>query len=88
MTFLVLLAAAFAGLFAHWIKKWGRGETDAGFIDYMKENRKHSIGSVSAIFASVVSMYTIGDVVLTGQAAATAFMAGYVLDSAINKAPS
>lgn len=87
MTFVLLLLIGLLGLFAHWLKKWGRGQTKASFVDYMKAHRKHTIASLSALAGAIAGMFAVGDVVLTGQVAATTFLAGYSIDSAINKAP-
>ena len=87
MTLLVLLASGLAGLYAHWLKKWSRGQTKANFIDYMAKHRKHSIASVTALVAYVVNMYASVDVATGSQYSAMAFMAGYMIDSSLNKAP-
>ncbi len=85
MSFLLFLLAGFVGLFLHWFKKWSRGEIAIGFIAYMITEKKHSIASVVALFSAIVTMYVGGDIELTKQSLALAFMAGYSIDSAINK---
>jgi len=87
MTFFILILAGALGLFCHWLVKWSRRQTKAGFVEYMKSNRKHSIASVSSTFAAIVTLYSVGDVVLTAQTAANTFLIGYALDSAVNKKP-
>lgn len=87
MTFIAIIFIGLLGLFAHWVKKWCRGQTSAGFIEYMRGERKHTIASLSALSSAIAGIYVVGDVVLTGQVAATAFLAGYSIDSALNKAP-
>jgi hypothetical protein len=87
LNFVKLLAIALVGLFSHWLKKWGRGQTKAGFVEYMRVHRRHSIASVCAVIGEVVSLY------LSGQAGnelapGLAFMAGFVADSVMNKAPA
>ena len=86
-TFIALLLIGFLGLFSHWLKKWGRGQTKASFKEYMKTHKNHSIASVSMLVSSIVGMYAIGDVELTNQVMATAFLAGFAIDSTINKTP-
>lgn len=85
MSFLLLLLVGFWGLFSHWLKKWARGQIESSFIAYMRSEKKHSIASVATLFAAIVAMYVGGDIELTKQTLAIGFMAGYGIDSAVNK---
>ncbi|QSB01972.1 hypothetical protein JWZ98_03145 [Methylomonas sp. EFPC1] len=87
MTLLLLLLAALFGLFCHWLKKWARGQTKAEFKAYMLSHRKHSIASVCTTLGAVATLYTVGDVVLSSQTLALAFLSGFTLDSVVNKTP-
>jgi hypothetical protein len=87
MTLIILIGIGLLGLVAHWLKKWARGQTKADFVEYMSKHRRHSIASVSTLLASVITMYTAGDVALSSQSAAMAFTAGYMIDSTLNKSP-
>lgn len=89
MTIIVLFAVALVGLFAHWFKKYYRGQSKASFKDYMLHYKRKSLASLSTVVAAVVTIYSTADVAegLTGQLAALAFLAGYAGDSAANKGP-
>jgi hypothetical protein len=87
MSILLLLLAGGVGLFAHWLKLWAREQTASGFIDYMKAHKRYTIAAVSTLVGSIIGMYVIGDVELTKQTLAMAFMAGFSIDAAVNKAP-
>jgi hypothetical protein len=86
MAFLLLLTAGFIGLVAHWLKRWARGQTVSSFWHYMSTHKRHSVASVMSLFAATVAMFTAGDIELTNQSLATAFLAGYAIDSTVNKA--
>lgn len=89
MTFIALLALAAIGLFAHWLKKYCRGQSKASFKDYMLHYKKQSIASATAAVAAVATIYSTSETIdgLTGQLAGLAFLAGYVGDSVANKGP-
>ena len=84
--FIVLELAAFAGLWCHWWKKHYRLQTLSGFYDYLSSNPKHTRRAVSAVFTAVAAFFLSGaEVSITPQWMANAWMAGYSLDSALNK---
>lgn len=87
MTLILLLLAGFSGLFAHWFKRWLRGQTEAGFIDYMSTHKRHSAASVLSLLGAIIAMVAVADVELTQQTLALAFMAGFSIDSTLNKSP-
>lgn len=88
MTFLALLLTAIAGLVAHWFKRYCRGQTEASFKDYMLSYKKQTLASVTSVVAAIATLYAASDSVeLAGQTLSTAFLAGYVGDSALNKGP-
>lgn len=87
MTFIALLLIGLSGLFSHWLKRWARGQTVSGFVEYMNANKRHSIAAVASLFGAIAALYTSGPVEFTQQYAALAFLAGYSVDSALNKSP-
>jgi len=87
MTLILLLLTGFAGLFAHWYKRWLRGQTVAGFIDYMSTHKRHSAASVLSLFGAIAVICAGADVELTQQSVALAFTAGFSVDSTLNKSP-
>lgn len=89
MTFIALLALALIGLFAHWFKKYCRGQSKASFKDYMLHYKKQSFASLTTALTAVIAIYASAEAAdgITGQLSCLAFMAGYVGDSAANKGP-
>jgi len=88
VSFIVLILFGFLGLISHWFKRWARKQTEENFISYMVCNRKSSIASITTVIASIVGMLTVaggGVIELSTQAVSTAFLAGYAVDSAVNK---
>mgnify|MGYP000016899689 CR=1 FL=1 len=83
--FLVLLVAGVFGLVMHWLKRWARKQTDNNFWQYMTLHKKHSIASLTSLFAVMAGLISTVDVVLGVPLFATAFLAGYTIDSAVNK---
>ncbi len=84
MTTLVFLIVAYFGLFCHWFKRWAREQTDRDFIRYMTEHRKHSIGSIVSVLAGVATLLS-GSPELSQETLSLAFLAGYSIDSMVNK---
>jgi hypothetical protein len=83
---LALIISSMVGLIANWLKMWSLGETKADFVDYMKAYKKHSIGSIiTAIGAGITVSTSVAE--LTTNAIALAFLAGFAIDSTINKTP-
>ena len=89
MTLITLLLLAAVGLFAHWLKKYCRGQSRASFKEYMLRYKKQSIASATTALAAVATIYSTTESIdaLTGQLAGLAFLAGYASDSVMNKGP-
>lgn len=87
MTLLLLILIGLVGLVAHWFKRWVRGQTEANLVDYMLTHKRYTAASVLTVVGGVVGICATGDVDLSQQTAAIAFMAGYNIDSALNKSP-
>ncbi|WP_427501379.1 hypothetical protein ACQE3E_06670 [Methylomonas sp. MED-D] len=84
---MILILLGLLGLFAHWAKRHWRGQSECSFTDYLLTHKRHTAASVLTLIGSVVGLFAVGDVELTQQTAALAFMAGYNIDSAVNKGP-
>jgi hypothetical protein len=87
VTYFVVFMTGFFGLFAHWLKRWSRGQTESDFWDYMLANKRYSIGSVAGYLgaaATILSSEPIADLYSTSVLGAL-FAAGYMADSVINK---
>ncbi|WP_426994452.1 hypothetical protein [Methylomonas sp. CM2] len=87
MELAIFIVTGFAGLTAHWFKRWARGQTEAGFADYMLTHKRYTVASVCSMIGAIAGLYLAGDVELSQSSAALAFMAGYNIDSAVNKSP-
>lgn len=89
MTFIQLILLAMLGVFAHWLKRYLRGQSKASFYDYVLHYRKQTTASVTTAVTAVVAIYSTSELAegLTAQVAALAFLAGYTGDSATNKGP-
>ena len=85
METLILFIIALLGLGLHWFKRWLRDQTTYNFIDYMRINPKHSISSVTSVFVAIMTMQSTGLLDLSPMVIANAFLAGYGIDSMVNK---
>lgn len=85
---IVMLLAAGAGLVAHWLVRWSKGDIHCDFMDYMAKERRYSIASVATLLSVVATFYSAADAVaLTKQTVAMMFMGGFMIDNTMNKAP-
>ena len=86
MTFLVLTVIGFAGMIAHWLKKYLRNELEHDLISYIKTEWRYTALAVLTMLTSIIGLFaTVPDISLTQQYMALAFFAGYGFDSALNK---
>lgn len=84
----ITLAIALAGMFAHYVKKWLRDETQDSVYAYFfdRDSIKHTLSAAGAVVVAVLSLFTAGQVDLGSLAGLTAiFTIGYAGDSALNK---
>lgn len=82
------MVVALAGMFAHYVKKWLRGETSDTFYSYFfdRDSIKHTLSAAGAVIAAVGGMFLAGQVDLNTIAGLAAiFTIGYAGDSALNK---
>lgn len=82
------LAIALTGMFAHYVKKWLRDETQDSVYTYFfdRDSIKHTVSAGGAVIVAVFSMFLAGQVDLGSIAGLTAiFTIGYAGDSALNK---
>ena len=84
--FLVFLSAGFLGMIIHWAKKWLRDETDCCLFSYLFVTQKiYTASSFLTYFAAMATLLAVGNIdYTTMQSLAISFMAGYMIDSAIN----
>ena len=87
MTFLALIVVGLFGIYLHWAKKRKRQQTLSTFKQYLIVHKQATIQTFISLFVAIVAMYQLGGVELNSQWLANAFMAGYGLDSLMNKAP-
>lgn len=84
----IALAVALAGTFTHYIKKWLRGETDDGALQYLlnREAWRYSAQTMFAVIAAVGSLFISGYADVSTIAGLSAiFTIGYTCDSLLNK---
>jgi hypothetical protein len=81
----ILLAAV--GMVGHWLKKWGRGEITVGLWDYIRLEKKHTVGAVVSVLFGIVSWYVISTPVFSESSILIALLTGFTGDSIANKAP-
>lgn len=82
------LLIALAGMFAHYIKKWLRGETQDSLLEYLfgANSWKHTVQAAVAVVVTVFGMFSAGQLDLATIAGLlTVFTIGYAGDSALNK---
>lgn len=73
------------GMSAHWLKLWSRGQTDLHVIHYIQTNKKATYQALSALIASLFTLYQSGVIDYTSMHDfTTIFLAGYAADSVVN----
>jgi hypothetical protein len=82
MATLIFIMAGFLGLLGHWFKRYARGQSSQSFYGYMTEHWKHSAASVVTMIAAVLAL---ANNELSQQSLSMAFLAGYSIDSMVNK---
>lgn len=88
---LVCFGAAVVGMAVHWAKKFVREETTVRFVDYFfRVEKKASITAFLTLIGVVASLFIAGTPShlydMTAAQFATFFLAGYTVDSSVNKA--
>jgi hypothetical protein len=87
MALTMFVIAGFVGMVVHWAKKWMREQTKSNLYCYlMCDNPKYTAMAILTYLAAIAAILAVGltDYSST-QSLAMAFMAGYMIDSAINK---
>lgn len=84
--FLFFIVGIF-GMVTHWAKKWLREETKTGCFSYLfKVNKRYTAMAVLTYFGAIAALLSLGTVDFSSpQSMGLSFMAGYMIDSAINK---
>lgn len=85
-SFYLFLASGVLGMVIHWAKKWLREQTHHGLYDYLFViQKKYTATSVLTYFAAMAALLAVGNLDHSNvQALAISFMAGYMIDSAVN----
>lgn len=80
--------AGFAGMFAHYVKKWTKGEYAGNLWAYLfADNPRASLAAIITYVgaaAAVVATGSIGGMTIA-QVIAAGFTTGFAIDSAVNK---
>lgn len=86
MTALIFICVAFAGIFAHWLKSWCRGQIQGGFFYWLISEPKHTIYTLMTVAGGLYTLATTGALmVVTQESLALVFLVGFSADSALNK---
>lgn len=85
MTTAAFVLIGVVGLFAHWLKKWLRAQTQANFVEYYFVAYTKHTAAVAVTFAVSMFGFVAQDPELTKASAFAAFSLGYLVDSAVNK---
>ena len=85
--YMVFFGAGFLGMVAHWAKKWLREQTKSSLFRYLfVSNVKYTASSVLSYFGAMAIILAVGDVdYASSQYISISFLAGYMIDSAVNK---
>lgn len=86
-SFIVFCIVGLIGMIVHWAKKWLKDETTSNLFAYLFVNQgKYTALSILTYFGAIAGILAIGVVDYTNsQSLAISFLAGYMIDSAINK---
>lgn len=85
--FIVFVLVGIGGMVVHWAKKWLRAQTKCSLITYLfVKNRRYTALAFLTYTAAIATILAMGIVdYKSHQSMAMAFMAGYMIDSALNK---
>lgn len=85
--YMVFFGAGFAGMVTHWAKKWLRAQTKCNLFCYLFiSNARYTALSVLSYFGAMAMILAVVDVnYASAQSIAISFLAGYMIDSALNK---
>jgi hypothetical protein len=87
MNLFILVACGLLGILAHWYVTYKRKRTTSTFKEYLFENGAETIHSLSANLGAVVAIYQVpaANTEVFVLMCITAYLAGYKLDSVLNK---
>ena len=87
MALAMFILAGFAGMVVHWAKKWLREQTQSNLYCYLFcDHPKYTAMSVLTYIGAIATILATGAIdYLTAQSLAISFMAGYMIDSAVNQ---
>jgi len=86
MNLMSLMMIGLLGLFAHWAKRYGRGQIGSSFVEYMLHYQRQSVASMVSVLMTVLVIYWHLNGAEPGENAfIEALMAGYIGDSVMNK---
>lgn len=88
MELLLYLIAGLLGIAGHWYIRWSQDRTDLSFVEYLKTNSRKTVASAISILGSSLLVYQVSPPELSTQLLITSFLAGYTLDSSVNKDPT
>jgi uncharacterized membrane protein YeaQ/YmgE (transglycosylase-associated protein family) len=89
MSLYLIFGAGLLGILGHWVTRWSQGRTQSTFLGYLSAYRSHTLSSLFANLGSSGLIYSSTPEDIAGRALVLvvigAYVAGYTLDSKINR---
>ena len=89
VTLAIIVICGLLGVVGHWLNRYTQGRTESSFKDYMLEYKARTMQSITANLASSFTIYASLPEDIHGKPLVMvvigAYMAGYTLDSNLNR---
>jgi hypothetical protein len=87
LEFVFFCFIGFLGMLTHWAKKWLRTETKCSLYTYLfTKQPAYTAMSVLTYFGAIATLLAMGTIdYRSPQSLGLSFLAGYMIDSAVNK---
>ncbi|HZR37260.1 MAG TPA: hypothetical protein VFA75_17960 [Nevskia sp.] len=85
---LIFTAVAIAGMLAHYVKSWAKGEISGNLVDYLfRDNPRATVLSLGGVLTAVATTAATGtlDGMSLQQLLLSGFTTGFAIDSTLNK---
>jgi hypothetical protein len=79
------IPAVISGAILHYMVSWTNGKAPVSFMAYLLNDKKSTLHTLGGCIVAVVTIIASGSFDLSGQSIALAILAGYGVDSALNK---
>lgn len=78
---LATIVAGFAGMIAHWFKRWGLDQTTMGLVEFFKANKRGFVVSAASLLGGIATTIGTGFTTVSYESLALAFTVGFSLNS-------